>query len=188
MLGQRDVRAGDDVERRLAPVDAILGEGVAGILRIPTHVPHLEEAVLRVVEDAVAEHHRGRIRSRVRALGILVVFLPARRRPQHRVRRMIFWPVEDALERGLLDEKVVHEQLTAKIDRDDIGTVDQVRRHDRRRLELAPSRRPRRRQPDAVVERVRRRRVRAARRERGRQRRSADRLQECASIHAPEGP
>ena len=134
-------------------VIAVVREREARVLRVAAHVPHLEQAVLRVVEDAVAEGHRRGIRSRFRALGVFVVFFPARRGPEDRIRRMIVGTVEDALERRLFDQEVVDEQLPADVDRHDIRTIDEVRRPYRRRLEAAALGRPRCRQADAVVQR-----------------------------------
>ena len=62
-----DVGAGDDVERGRCPRDAVGRRRQAGSRAVAGHVPHLEQAVARIEEHAVAEHHRGRIGGVVRS-------------------------------------------------------------------------------------------------------------------------
>ncbi len=71
---------------------------------------------------------------------------------------MILGAMERADERRLLDQEVVHEQLSAEIDRNDCGRIDKVRRRHRQVGQAAAARRPRVGQADAVVQRRGRRR------------------------------
>jgi len=84
----------------------------------------------------------------------LLVFFPVHLRLQHGRARMIFRLVKAAPERGGLDEKIVHEQLSAHINRNDRGRLFQIR-HGHRLARLEFSRgarwRPGRREFDAVV-------------------------------------
>ena len=152
-LGMHDVRALDDVEDGAIPANAVAGRGEAGVHAVAAHVPHLEEAILRVEEDAVAEDHRGRIGLGLGAIGVFVALFPRRLRPQHRTCGMELGAMECAGERGLLDQEIVDEQLTAEIDGNDRGRIGEVRRFDRLGCEVTIVRRPRRAEADAVVER-----------------------------------
>jgi hypothetical protein len=69
------------------------------------------------------------------------------------------------LERRLLDEEVVDEQLAADVDGNDGGRRLQVRRELEVLREIRRLRRPRRGQPDAVVKRLAGRRVLGQQRE-----------------------
>jgi len=137
-----DVRALGDVEHRPLPADAVGRRRVARVLDVAAHVPHLEDAVFRVVEDAVAERHRRRVHVRLRPIGVRISPLPRRRRREYRTGRMVFGAMKRAHERRPLDQEIVDEQLAAEIDRNDGGRVDVVRRRDRRRRKAAHPRRP----------------------------------------------
>ena len=67
-----------------------------------------------------------------------------------------------AVQAGLLDQEVVHEQLAADVDVDHRRRRDQIGRTLRRGVPGMAPRRPRRRQRDAVVERFARCRLRGA--------------------------
>src|SRR6267143_204767 len=69
---------------------------------------------------------------------------------------MVLGQVEGSLQRGLGNEKIINEELTSDIDRDNSRLRDQVRRHDRvlldRRGKVRKAGRPGRGKDDSVVE------------------------------------
>jgi hypothetical protein len=131
LAGLHEVGALLDVQLRLVPAQAVLRGGVGRAAL--GEIPHLEEAVLRVVPDAVAEDH---------AAG------------EDGALRVVDGPVVRAGQRGLLDEEVIDEELPADVDGDDAGRRGEVRRFDRLAGHVGEARRPRRRQADAVVEQL----------------------------------
>ena len=115
-----DVGPGLDVEVRLPPRDPVVRDRVAGGAAVAAHVPDLEHAIARIVEDAVAEDHRGGIRSGLRAIGDLVTLFPRLIRAQDRVRRVIRRAMTGAEKRCFLNQKIVDEQLPADVDGNDL--------------------------------------------------------------------
>ncbi len=150
-----DVGVADDVQLGLVPDAAVVRCGVAGVLQVAAHVPHLEELLARIVEHAVAEGHCSRIRSRLRPLRVLVVLFPLGRRRQHRIVRMVVGTMERSRQGRFFDEEVVDEQLSSQVDWHHSRPIDQVRRRYRRSRQAVMPRRPGLRETDAVVQRFR---------------------------------
>ena len=127
-LGRHDVAAGDDVERGAFPRQAIARDGQRGVLLVAAHVPHLEQPVRGIEKHAVAVDHRRRAGRSAGCHRVGIAALPVANRREHGIARVIVGLVKRPVERRLLDEKVVHEQLAADVDADHGGGRRQVRR------------------------------------------------------------
>ncbi len=176
-----DVGAADDVEGRPLPAHAVARQREGAVLLVAAHVPHLEQAIGRIEEDAVAEHHRRWTRWSPGQLGVRIVAFPVALGYQHGAGGVIRRLVEAPEETRVFDQEIVDEQLPADVDVDHRRRIEQVIRAGERIGELCPPWRPRRRQDDAVVERF----ARGDRGlQRGRRKREAGGLDEVSSRDA----
>ena len=128
-------------------MNAVFRNGVAkpmGYPPIVAHgIPNLEQLIRRVVPHSAAVGKR-HIR--------LAACLPGLIRLQHRVDRMVLGGVKCAIERGLLNQKIVDEKLPADVNRNHRRRIGQVRRRHRFSRRPTPRRRPLVRQFDTVVQ------------------------------------
>ncbi len=146
---QNDIGAGHNIEQRLLPVNAVLAGGITGCVvnrllgdgRAP--IPRLEKLVLGNKPDAIAEDTGS---------GAFPRFV----RTEDGTGLMIGREMMRALERRILDEEIVHEQLTSDIDGNDFGRELQIRwLGERSAREFLWMRWPVVRQDDAVGQRLR---------------------------------
>jgi len=139
------VGPGRDVELRALPVDAVGAGGEGGAVEPAGHVPEFEQIVLRVVPGAVVEGRGHRAEAGVH---LLVGF-----GAEHRALRMDFRFAIGACQGGLCDQEVVHEELAAEVDGDDLRGMGEIGDGDRlARAFDHVARRPGLREGDAVVE------------------------------------
>ena len=102
-----------------------------GVLLIPGHVPHLEQALGRIEEHAVAVDHGRGARRRLGGGRVGILDLPWPFGRQHWIRRVIGRLVDGAIQRRFFDQEVVHEQLPADVDVDHVRRAREVRRRAR---------------------------------------------------------
>ena len=133
--GLDDVRAGLDIERGLRPADPVLRRRVAGGPARPAHVPHLEEALPRIEPNAIGEDHREGVPPRIELPGPLWL--------EDGARGMVRGEVVHAVERRLLDEEIVDEELTSDVDGNHFRGGDEIGRPHGLPRQLLDPRRPR---------------------------------------------
>jgi len=103
------VRAGDDVERGPLPLQPVLADGIANRVKPARVVPHLEQPVLGIVDNAVVEGRRDRTDS--------AIHLERSLRFQDRVAVVQPGLMEGPPQVRLGNEEVVDEELPAHVDR-----------------------------------------------------------------------
>ena len=103
---------------RFFPMDAVLTCSEGGSGDVSAHIPDFEEVVVRVVERSVAERGGG-----FGGFGLLPGFVGL----DNGIIGEVLWLVVGALERRILDEEIVNEELPADIDWYYFGRVLQVR-------------------------------------------------------------
>lgn len=150
------VRALDDVKLGTRPGESVLRLGVAERIHPPRLVPHAEDLAERIPPDAATD------RRRIRGLAIAALLQLVDLSLQvgfgrHDGIALVLDGLEEAAHdvRGRRDEKVVHKELSADVNRDDGRRMLEVRRLEGpfARISRLP-RRPGLRQFDAVVERL----------------------------------
>ena len=98
---------GETSRRRPFPAQPVAAGGVADPVAKTARVPHFEKLILWIVPDAAIEQHRALGRASLSSPAPSPLSAPAHRVPS---------PGESPLQRGLLDQVIVDEQLAADVD------------------------------------------------------------------------
>ena len=119
---------------------------------MPRRVPELKVPGRRIVERTARDEARHADRDAAVVQVVLRLHLLRRLRLQHRIARVLLRAMKGAREIRLRDQKIIDEQLPPDLDRHDCRREFQVRHRHRLIHRPHPRRRPRLRQPDAIIE------------------------------------
>ena len=133
-------------------MNAIAAAGHLKVQAAAAGEPELQIRVRRIIKRSSVQQRHGAARGILRARILADEQFFLRRGLQHRIAREFLRRMKSALQIGLLDEEVIHEQLPPDVDGDHFRRIRQIRHlHGLYRHHIAIARRPDLRKHDAVV-------------------------------------